>query len=178
MENVRYILTGLSFFICGILFIFNAKKNFEKKKSKSILGIVLIILGVACFIFLFIPEDNVWEEISESHYVVKKENIIINIATLPENECAADSIFFYKEGLEKKGYLISEKQNFNTDDIMKYIISFSRQKKYNGHIAIYTVTDSLNTTHLRLYQCRVNNGLIEFHDTYLEGEKINYSKGK
>jgi len=102
MENVRYILTGLSFFICGILFIFNAKKNFEKKKSKSILGIVLIILGVACFIFLFIPEDNVWEEISESHYVVKKENIIINIATLPENECAADSIFFIRKDWKRK----------------------------------------------------------------------------
>lgn len=75
-NNLRYITTAFSFFVCAFLFyrttkvnqISSSKEGEKKKEILNIYSVLLIILGVASLILILIPDEINWNKENDKNF--------------------------------------------------------------------------------------------------------------
>jgi len=190
MNNIRYLLTGLSFFIAGFLFLTIVVKKIKhsfalskrdkvfRKKAFIILSIILFVLGIACVGLFFIPDYNSnWIRIEEGIYLLSSNRHSITVADIDKQVFInyQDYFSYQKRKFEEKEYTVFEKELLYNEckRIKKYLKTYNRiVTKSNVFLTVIHVSGTKDKLIQKLFLVHLkseNNILsIDYVDTYLE----------
>ena len=111
MDNIKYILSGISFLIVGFFFLRFTINSLEiiKHRRRIILkvcSIFLFIIGLGMIVCSFVLNEYKWNKIHDDWYYCLDKRKQVNIVILDDDMLKnKDFIMYQKESLEKKRIL-------------------------------------------------------------------------
>jgi len=190
MNNIQYILTGLSFLVAGGLFFYIAFKKIKnnymlseknrvfKKRILIILAITLCVLGIVYICLLFIPDSNYeWAEMRKGVYLSYSDKSSITLVCIDEDVFRnySDYFSFHKKKFEENNYTVFEKRISYIDrkKVRAYLESYNRAvSKNNVFLLVIYVSGDKNKLMQKLFLTHLKFGdkvlSVDYIDTYLE----------
>jgi len=183
-NNLRYITTAFSFFVCAFLFyrttkgnqISSSKEGEKKKKILNICSILLIILGAACLSLIVIPDEINWNKENDKNYTawIDKNTKISIIQSNKDLLCESELFFDYqKKRLIDDNFTVNVnilKQN-DIKKINRYIKSLSKQTGLSGCFVLFKVEKSNNNINQNIYIFNIHEMKIEYSEYYIKSRK-------
>ncbi|MGI5172380.1 hypothetical protein H0R92_02080 [Treponema sp. OMZ 840] len=190
MNNIRYLLTGLSFFTAGFLFLTIVVKKIKhsfalserdkvfRKRAFIMLSIILFVSGTACVGLSFIPDYTYkWSGIEEGSYLLSSHRYALTVADIDKQTFInyKDYFSYHKKEFEEKEYTVFEKELLYSERkrIQKYLESYNQAvSKNDTFLTVVHVSGSKGKVIQKLFLAHLkseNNALsIDYVDTYLE----------
>ncbi|MCR5218954.1 hypothetical protein [Treponema sp.] len=175
MNNIKYIMSGISFLIVGFIFLRSTvcKSKIINSKRRIMLkacSVFLIIIGLGMIICVFVLNDYKWNKMNDDWYYCLDKHEQINVVMLDVNMLKnEDFIMYQKDTLEKKGYCIDERKITENEisRIKKYAKSFYSKSDASCDLMIYTVSIHENKVNQKQFFVKNNSGKIEVLDLYI-----------